>query len=182
MYIYIHTYTYIHIYIYIADVAQPESCAELSHMCTFCTCVHVCMCGRVHVSVFMFIHFPHIHTAIHTYIHTYMHAYIHTYIRQAAYHVHMHTCTHTHTHTSDGMSWVNLNFRFLANMVSCGEQLDVDLYSTMVAAVGVLFGTAVIRFIVDRYAVPWWIRRKASTRVLCMLVPLRRGVRMCVCI
>jgi hypothetical protein len=84
---------------------------------------------------------------------------------------------HTHTYTPftpDGMAWVNFNFKFLANVfVNCADEIDVDLYSTLVSASGVMFGTAAVRDVVDTYIVPWWIRRGVN---MCMCVC------MCVCV
>jgi hypothetical protein len=82
--------------------------------------------------------------------------------------VYIYTHTNISTTSPDGMSWVNFNFKFLSNIFkNCAKELEVDIYSTLVSAVGVLFGTTVVRYVVDTYVVPWWIRR---------------GVSMCVCV
>jgi hypothetical protein len=60
-----------------------------------------------------------------------------------------------------GMSWVNFNFKFLTGAIAnCAEELDNDMYSTMVTAVGTLIGTFIMRYVLDTYILPWWIRRK----------------------
>jgi hypothetical protein len=79
-----------------------------------------------------------------------------------------------------GMAWVNFNFKFLSNIVeNCAEELEVDMYSTLVTTMGILVGTFVMRHIVDTYVVPWWIRRKVCT---CICVCIHTCVYVYVCL
>ncbi len=65
------------------------------------------------------------------------------------------------------MSWVNFNFGFLKGAISaCAVELESDMYSVLVTCVGVLIGTAVMRYVLDTYVIPWWIRRKVSRMCL----------------
>jgi hypothetical protein len=60
------------------------------------------------------------------------------------------------------MSWVNFNFKFMSSLRKCEELIEVDVYSTVITTIGVLFGTFFARALVNDYLVKWWLRRKVS--------------------
>jgi hypothetical protein len=99
-------------------------------------------------------------------ISTYIKIYIHTHFLRTCHRIDLNWkclcnthCIHTHT---DGMSWVNFNFKFMSTLRKCKEAIEVDVYSTVVTTIGVLFGTFCARTFVNDYLVKWWIRRKVS--------------------
>ncbi len=79
---------------------------------------------------------------------------------------------HTYIHTyADGMGWVNLNFKFLSGFFeNCLVEMEVDMYSTLVSAIGVMFGTTLVRYIIDTHLLPWWIRRGVSFEIFTLLL------------
>ena len=69
------------------------------------------------------------------------------------------------------MAWVNFQFKFLGAVSSCAEEMEIDMFSTVITAVGTLVGTFVMRWFLDSYFVPWWIRRKVLLlAALCVLM------------
>ncbi len=66
------------------------------------------------------------------------------------------------------MAWVNFNFKFLSGAVAdCAAELESDMYSVLITCVGVLIGTFIMRYLLDTYIIPWWIRRKVSFCTCC---------------
>jgi hypothetical protein len=83
------------------------------------------------------------------------------------------------TRMTDGMAWVNFNFKYLSEAISnCQEELEIDMYSTIVTASGTLVGTFLARYLLDTFIVPWWIRRRVrgyefESMCLCVCVCAR---------